>query len=274
MGIVAIILVALIVVIIIVQGDSKKQKKRTELDYQDDKILKQYLDGSSDASFRRVSHPSKRGEIPIKPNQVDIKKYHESNQVIGKVTIEYWKKYHENEGPYSCIHPSETDDFIMKYCISIWNDILDKETTLRDNTLDGVISQAESQFKIWSDKVEKKKVNVKSGALLQREQANLKAPNLIFEVKGIIYRSAQAQLEATLLEIGDSLLLEEELDNEIDASAIKVLTLSGECIGYVDKEHCVLVGAMIHLVDTCSVIKKSKHQIPFITVEVKFKNKK
>lgn len=274
MGILIIILVAFIIVIIIGRGDSKKQSEKTERGYQDDEILRKYLDNSSDTSFRRPFYSSKKEAMPIKSNQVDICKYHESNQVIGKITIEYWRKYHESEGPYSYIHPSETDDFIMKYVINIWNDILDKEATIKDDTLDGVISRAESQFKIWADKVEKKKVKVKEGTSLQKERKDLETPNLVFELKGLIYRSAQAQLEATMLEIGDQLLLEEEPDNENDASAVKVLTLSGECIGYVDKEHCVLVGAMINRIDSCTIIKKSKHQIPFITAEIKFRDKK
>lgn len=98
-----------------------------------------------------------------------------------------------------------------------------------------------------------------------------KIPDIIFEVKGLYYRSAQAQLAATLLEVDDLLLLEAEPDNEMDASAVKVLTPSGECIGYVDSEHCVSVGAMINLIDSCTVIKKTRHQIPYITAKVKFK---
>lgn len=274
MGILVIILVAFVIVIIIGRGDSKKQSGKTERDYQDDEILRKYLDNSSDTSFRRPFYSSKKEAMPIKSNQVDICKYHESNQVIGKITIEYWRKYHESEGPYSYIHPSETDDFIMKYVINIWNDILDKEATIKDDTLDGVISRAESQFKIWADKVKKKKVKVKECTSLQKERKNLILPNLVFELKGLIYRSAQAQLAAIMLEIGDQLLLEEEADNENDASAVKVLTLSGEWIGYVDKEHCVLVGAMINRIDSCTIIKKSKHQIPFIMAEIKFRDKK
>lgn len=98
-----------------------------------------------------------------------------------------------------------------------------------------------------------------------------KIPDIIFEVKGLYYRSAQAQLAAALLEVDDLLLLEAEPDNEMDASAVKVLTPSGECIGYVDSEHCVSVGAMINLIDSCTVIKKTRHQIPYITAKIKFK---
>ena len=101
--------------------------------------------------------------------------------------------------------------------------------------------------------------------------SKLGIPDMTFEVKGLYYRSAQAQLEATLLEVGDNLLLEEDPDNEADASAVKVLTLSGEFIGYVDKEHCVSVGALINLIDSCTVIKKTNHQIPYITAKVSFK---
>lgn len=269
MGTIAIILGVLIIVIIIVDRVYQKSVKKniSERDFMDDNDLD---NNSNNTSSRRSSRCSKEESKLNELSSVSINKYHESNEVVGKITKEYWRKYHESEGAYSQIHPSEADDFIMKYVIYIWNEVLDKEATIKDVTLDGVISQAESQFKIWADKVERKKQRINN----QISRENSKTPNLIFELKGLSYRSAQAQLEATLLEVGDQLLLEEEPDNEYDVSAVKVLTPSGECIGYVDQEHCVLVGALISRIDNCTIIKKSRHQIPFITVEIKFKDKK
>lgn len=125
----------------------------------------------------------------------------------------------------------------------------------------------------WDDKIINETLSKQSTPRLayNRNKTLGKIPDITFEVKGLTYRSAQAQLEAVLLEIGDKLELEEEPNNNYDASAVKVLTLSGECIGYVDKEHCVSVGALINLIDSCVVIKKSSHQIPYITAKVSFK---
>lgn len=332
MGTIAIILGVLIIVIIIVDRVYQKSVKENILgrDCLDD-------NNSNNTSSRSSLYCSKEEPKLNEPSSVNINKYHESNEIVGKITKEYWRKYHESEGAYSQIHPSEADDFIMKYVIYIWNEVLDKEVTIKDVTLDGVISKAESQFKIWADRVEKKNSpesierrlqanrkylsdnkkklilldraatykqhqellrkmqlryneiissgnTFKESQLLELKYLGIKIdsidnpkseiPDIVFEVKGLFYRSAQVQLEATLLEVGDQLLLEEEPDNEYDASAVKVLTPSGECIGYVDKDLCVLVGAMINHIDSCTIIKKSRHQIPFITAQIKFKDKK
>lgn len=101
-----------------------------------------------------------------------------------------------------------------------------------------------------------------------------RSPNLTFELKGLYYRSADAQLAAVLLEVGDPLYLEEEPDNEQDSCAVMVLTESGECIGYVDRECSALVSAMISEIESCTVIKRTRHQIPYITAKIRFKESK
>lgn len=268
------------------------------------------------------------------PRKINIDTYHESNKIIGSIQQEYIRKYHEYEGPVYYVDPSEMDNYLMRFSVALWNSELDVDKIVVGATLENLISQCETQFKIWADKLNKKnspegikkrlqanrkylstnklklreldtaathkqhdallrkmqlRYNeiVASGNTLKTDQlqelqelglnteaidcSKLGIPDMTFEVKGLYYRSAQAQLEATLLEVGDNLLLEEDPDNEADASAVKVLTLSGEFIGYVDKEHCVSVGALINLIDSCTVIKKTNHQIPYITAKVSFK---
>lgn len=268
MGTFVIILVLVIVIILVITNNSNsKTKKNKEYDYRDDQIIEEALDNNS---IRNQQALVKTKSSVFK---ADIEKFHPSNEVIGNIQSEYVKLYHESEGPVSYIDPTEVDEYRQRFRISIWNSQLGVKEQVIGCTVELLVSQCEKQFREWADKVEKKKriktqtSSEKSDVIAQKR----KIPNMIFEVKGLTYRSAQAQLEAVLLEIGDVLLLEEEPDNEVDASAVKVLTQSGECIGYVDKEHCVSVGALINLIDTCTVIKKSRHQIPYITAKISFK---
>lgn len=215
-------------------------------------------------------------KVDNKTFEVTIEKYHSSNEVEGPIRSEYVKLYHESEGPVSYIDPSEIDEYRQRFVVFIWNSELGIKERIVGCTVESVVELCEKQFKEWAEKVEKKKrikrVNRQSSCEKSKiAEHERKIPDMIFEVKGLIYRSAQAQLEAVLLEVGDQLLLEEEPDNEADASAVKVLTPSGECIGYVDKEHCVSVGALINLINECTVIEKSRHQIPYITAKISFK---
>lgn len=321
------------VVFLITNGTDKKAtpKKDAEQDYRDEQIMNQTL-------YKERLKPSleKKAEsvTPI-PTRVEIEKYHVTNEIIGMIRYEYIKKYHENEEPVYYVSSEDIDDYIRRFTLNVWNSELDLERHIVSLTLEDLISQCESQFKIWANKVEKKnspeyvrkrlQANRKylsenkrklkeldNAATYKEHQALLSemqlryneiiasdntlkkellqelkdlgikdgtienpivvTPDLIFEVKGLTYRSAQAQLKAVLLEVGDQLLLEEEPDNEVDASAVKVLIpASGECIGYVEREHCVIVGALINRIDNCTVIKKSHHQIPYITAKISFK---
>ena len=271
MGIFVIILVLVIIVILVItnnSSDNSKTKKNEEYDYNDNQIIEQTLNHNNSLRNQQALTRTKSSI-----SRIDIEKYHPSNEVICNIQSEYVKLYHESEGPVSYIDPTEVDEYRQRFRISIWNSQLGVKEQVIGCTVEQLVSQCEKQFREWADKVEKKKriktqtSSEKSDVIAQQR----KIPDMIFEVKGLTYRSAQAQLEAVLLEIGDLLLLEEEPDNEVDASAVKVLTQSGECIGYVDKEHCVSVGALINLIDSCTVMKKSRHQIPYITAKISFK---
>lgn len=235
------------------------------------------ITNSSGGSISSTKPGPSLKKVDNKTFEVTIEKYHSSNEVEGPIRSEYVKLYHESEGPVSYIDPSEIDEYRQRFVVFIWNSELGIKERIVGCTVESVVELCEKQFKEWADRVEKEK-KIKKNAKMRAfdRESNIskpknKIPDMIFEVKGLIYRSAKAQLEAVLLEVGDRLLLEEEPDNEVDASAVKVLTISGECIGYVDKEHCVSVGALISLIDRCIVVKKSRHQIPYITAKIEFK---
>lgn len=332
MGWIVVVIILVLAVILVITNNSSGNsapKKDEYGDYMDNKIMNQTLGENN--SLKRQQELKKVEKSPVK---VNIEKYHESNEVLGAIRQEYIRKYHEYEGPVYYVDPLDMDNYITRFSVTLWNSELDTEKKIVGSTLENLVSQCETQFKIWADKVEKKtspegierrlqanrkylsenKKKLKEldtaatykqhNALLNKMQLryneiissgntfkesqlqelkelgikvdsieNPKSalPDMIFEVKGLFYRSAQAQLVATLLEVGDELFLQEEPDNEVDASAVKVLTSSGECIGYVDKEHCVSVGALINLIDSCRVIKRSNHQIPYITAKISFK---
>ena len=94
--------------------------------------------------------------------------------------------------------------------------------------------------------------------------------SIVFELKGLYYRTAFEQLAAVMLEVGDSLRLELEPDNDKDPTAIKVFTESNDFIGYVDKDQSALVTSVYDRIISCTVIKKTRHQIPYITCKIEF----
>ncbi len=271
-----VIIILLILVVILIKTnnsieDNCKSKNNVDRDYMDIQIMNQTLKHSHSLDRQQTL---KRVENTMV--DVTIEKFHSSNVVEGPVRGEYVKLYHESEGPVLYIDPSEIDEYRQRFTVFVWNSELGIKEKIIGCTVESVVEQCEKQFRKWADEVEKQKKTKKTTVINSSNKksgvSQRQIPDMIFEVKGLTYRSVQAQLEAVLLEVGDQLLLEEEPDNEVDASAVKVLIpASGECIGYVDSEHCVSVGALINLIDNCTVIKKSRHQIPYITAKISFK---
>lgn len=90
------------------------------------------------------------------------------------------------------------------------------------------------------------------------------------EVKGTIYRSDEEKLAACGVEVGDTLILEVEPDNPVDPNAVKVLTLEGMHIGYVQWDIAQFVKDNISHVNSCTVTKVTRHDIPFIHASIHF----
>ena len=93
---------------------------------------------------------------------------------------------------------------------------------------------------------------------------------IISEVKGLYYRSREAQFAACLLEVGDEVALEQDFENERDCFAIKVLTADNHFIGYLDRTINQEVFYRFKKISSCRVIRRTNHSIPYITVRIEF----
>ena len=92
------------------------------------------------------------------------------------------------------------------------------------------------------------------------------------KVKGTLYRSRKEIGAARLCNVGDTMILVPEPDNEIDSNAIKVYTMEGFHIGYIDAALAELVKSKIDYIGKCVVSKITNHDIPFIYLTIEFSN--
>lgn len=108
---------------------------------------------------------------------------------------------------------------------------------------------------------------------IDRKESNAKRIfdpcTIAFEVKGTNFRTDSEIQAARFLEKGDTLILVPEPDNAVDPNAVKVYNINGVHIGYVQKNLSAFVFERIDHVESCKVKKVSKHDIPFIDVELK-----
>lgn len=97
-------------------------------------------------------------------------------------------------------------------------------------------------------------------------------PSVEVKVKGTSYRSREEIGAARLCNIGDTIILVPEPDNEADSNAIKVFTMEGFHIGYVEASLAKLVKSNIYHIGKCIVSKITHHDIPFINLTIEFSN--
>lgn len=97
-----------------------------------------------------------------------------------------------------------------------------------------------------------------------------KHSDILFAVKGISYRDEQAQAAARLCDKGDRLILRREPDNPVDKNAVQVYTMTGQMIGYVERDYAETVSELIDYINTCVVYKVTNHELPYIDALVKF----
>lgn len=90
------------------------------------------------------------------------------------------------------------------------------------------------------------------------------------KVKGTSFRSPDEIAAARFCNLGDTLILEPEPDNDIDPYAVKVLTMEGVHIGYVEASYSEQVFNNIDHVSQCRISRKTQHDIPYIDISIKF----
>lgn len=90
------------------------------------------------------------------------------------------------------------------------------------------------------------------------------------EVKGTFYRTPDEISAARMCEVGDTVILEPEPCNKADSFAVKVKTMEGFHIGYVNSDFSKLVNNNIKHISKCIITRITAHNIPFISIKIYF----
>ena len=90
------------------------------------------------------------------------------------------------------------------------------------------------------------------------------------KVKGTSYRSIDEIAAARMCDVGDTMILEPEPENEVDPNAIKVYTIEGAHIGYVESAYAPLVNLGIKHIKSCVISKYISHEVPYIYLKIEF----
>lgn len=93
---------------------------------------------------------------------------------------------------------------------------------------------------------------------------------IYFKVKGTSYRSSEEISAARFCNKGDVLILVPEPNNPVDPNAIKVYTIDGVHIGYVEAAYSQDISRNINHILDCVVSRISTREIPYIYAIVRF----
>ena len=93
---------------------------------------------------------------------------------------------------------------------------------------------------------------------------------IIVKVKGTSYRTREEIAAARNVEIGDTLILKREPTNKEDRYAVKVYTIEGYHIGYIDRLYSEEISNNISYIKEAEVSSKRGHDIPYINIRVLF----
>lgn len=127
--------------------------------------------------------------------------------------------------------------------------------------LDGGERQLKSPKEVWNE------VQSELNELSKEDNYEI----LNFAVKGLYYRSEDDQSAARELIVGDELKMVPEPTNPRDPNAIKVLTLSGAHIGYVDGKYSKYVMENMYRLQKFIATKITDDAIPYIYAEAYFR---
>ena len=91
--------------------------------------------------------------------------------------------------------------------------------------------------------------------------------DVLCNLKGLSYRTLKDIGASRLLDPGDLVILQRELDNEYDPYAIKVMTRPGNFIGYVDARYSKMLSQKFDYL-TGKVASIRHTEIPFISLRI------
>lgn len=134
----------------------------------------------------------------------------------------------------------------------------------RSETFESEIKNGTIETYGWDELIEMIEVEKKKVMNMQVSDIPENTFSISFAVKGLQYRDEEAQDAAHELEEGDNLKLEEEPDNEYDPYAIKVITMDGCHIGYVESTKAKRISSNIDKLIECKVKKISEYEDLFI----------
>lgn len=144
--------------------------------------------------------------------------------------------------------------FNESFCAELSNKFENFEKGIRNNTLETYG---------WSElieMVEKEKEKTHNAYVDKLKYSD----TLSFALKGLNYRNEEEQEAAEDLEEGDDLILESEPTNEYDPLAIKVLTVDGFHIGYVEATKCKFISENMHRLLKCRIKQISHYENLYI----------
>ncbi len=110
--------------------------------------------------------------------------------------------------------------------------------------------------------------NKKSTRESKKNEISIYNETKSFSIKGLNFRSEEEISAARFLERGDTLILKQEPNNAVDPNAVKVLTINGHHIGYVEISLSAYISDRIEHIKYCKVSKIKRSEIPFIEAEV------
>lgn len=129
-------------------------------------------------------------------------------------------------------------------------------------------------IKIHKDRRKSLQRRAKAYQYFQSQRANEQEPappsSIEFKVKGTYFRAPDEISAARFCSEGDTLILVPEPDNAVDHNAVKVYTITGYHIGYVEALHSQVISRNIDHVLDCIVTNTTEHEIPFISAVVRF----
>lgn len=145
--------------------------------------------------------------------------------------------------------------FDKEFCSELSKHSMDFEDGIKNNTI---------QSYGWHEIIAMVEVEKKKVLNMDTSDSSEGAISISFAVKGLQYRDEEAIDAAYELEEGELLKLEEEPDNEYDPFAVKVLTIDGHHIGYVEASKAKRISNNMNRLTECKVKKLSEYDELFI----------